>query len=70
MGFADEDGTVTRPALQGGIVSMYYAGALFGAFVAGAFSDAYGRKFLNPTNSPPPTSNPDLRSKLRTRPLT
>ena len=46
MGFADEDGKVTRPSLQGGIVAMYYAGALFGAFGAGSFSDAYGRKFV------------------------
>ncbi|KAG9253154.1 general substrate transporter [Emericellopsis atlantica] len=43
MGFADEDGNVIKPSLQGGIVSTYYAGSLFGAFWAGAFSDRYGR---------------------------
>lgn len=43
MGFVDENGNVTHPSLQGGIVSVYYLGALFGAFWAGAFSDRYGR---------------------------
>ncbi|KAJ9634663.1 hypothetical protein H2199_008948 [Coniosporium tulheliwenetii] len=43
MGFADADGTVIKPSLQGGIVAIYYAGALLGAFWAGAFSDSYGR---------------------------
>lgn len=43
MGFADVNGKVTNPSLQGGIVAVYYAGALFGAFWAGAMSDKYGR---------------------------
>ncbi|KAL2005216.1 hypothetical protein VTN00DRAFT_2426 [Thermoascus crustaceus] len=43
MGFADEDGKVVKPSLQGGIVAMYYMGALLGAFWAGALSDSYGR---------------------------
>lgn len=43
MGFADDHGTVIKPSLQGGIVAMYYFGALLGAFWAGAFSDNYGR---------------------------
>lgn len=43
MGFADEQGKVIKPSLQGGIAAMYYLGALFGAFWAGSFSDAYGR---------------------------
>lgn len=43
MGFANENGHVINPSLQGGIVAVYYAGALFGAFWAGAFSDIYGR---------------------------
>lgn len=37
MGFGDAAGKVTRPALQGGIVSIYYAGSLFGGFFAGSF---------------------------------
>jgi MFS family permease len=44
MGFADNDSKVTKPPLQGGIVAMYYAGALFAAFAAGALSDSHGRK--------------------------
>ncbi|KAH0434453.1 general substrate transporter, partial [Aureobasidium melanogenum] len=43
MQFANADGVVTRPTLQGGIVSIYYAGSLFGGFFAGGFSDKYGR---------------------------
>lgn len=43
MGFADAKGHVIKPSLQGGLVSTYYAGALFGAFWAGQFSDTYGR---------------------------
>ena len=44
MGFANADGKVIRPTLQGGIVAQYYAGALVGAFWAGDFSDRYGRE--------------------------
>ncbi|GFF96781.1 hypothetical protein IFM47457_11058 [Aspergillus lentulus] len=43
MGFADEHGKVIKPSLQGGIAAMCYLGALFGAFWAGSFSDAYER---------------------------
>jgi MFS family permease len=42
MMFANADGVVTRPSLQGGIVSIYYAGSLLGGFFAGAYSDKYG----------------------------
>ena len=45
MGYGDADGTVNNPAKQGGIVSIYYAGSLFGAFWAGQFADRYGRKW-------------------------
>lgn len=43
MGYGDEQGRVTDPTRQGGIVSIYYAGSLFGAFWAGQFADRYGR---------------------------
>ncbi|ORY02663.1 general substrate transporter [Clohesyomyces aquaticus] len=43
MGFMDANGVVIKPTLQGGIVAMYYAGSLLGAFAAGIFSDSYGR---------------------------
>ncbi|KAF4547429.1 Sugar (and other) transporter-like protein 27 [Elsinoe fawcettii] len=43
MGFMNSAGKVTRPSLQGGIVAIYYAGALLGGFWAGSFSDKYGR---------------------------
>lgn len=43
MGFANAQGVVTDPTLQGGISSIYYAGSLFGGFLAGSFSDKYGR---------------------------
>lgn len=43
MGFANAEGVVTNPTLQGGISSIYYAGSLFGGFLAGIFSDRYGR---------------------------
>jgi sugar porter (SP) family MFS transporter len=45
MGFADASGKVTKPTLQGGLVAMYYAGALLAAFWAGWFSDKYGREY-------------------------
>jgi MFS family permease len=43
MGFADAEGRVIKPTLQGGISAIYYAGSLFGGFLAGWFSDRYGR---------------------------
>lgn len=43
MGFRDAEGVVIKPTLQGGIASIYYAGSLFGGFMAGSFSDKYGR---------------------------
>lgn len=46
MGYGDRDGTVTDPTKQGGIVSIYYAGSLLGAFWAGQFADRYGRRLL------------------------
>lgn len=48
MGYGDEQGHVTNPSKQGGIVSIYYAGSLVGAFWAGQFADRYGRKFSSP----------------------
>ena len=45
MGYGDEQGRVTDPTKQGGIVSIYYAGSLVGAFWAGQFADRYGREF-------------------------
>jgi hypothetical protein len=48
MGFADGTGKITNPSLQGGIVSIYYAGSLLGAFWAGQFSDRYGRTLSLP----------------------
>jgi len=50
MGFADENGHVIKPSLQGGIVATYYAGSLLGAFWAGQFSDKHGRM----SHPPPP----------------
>jgi MFS family permease len=43
MGYGNEQGEVTKPALQGGISSIYYAGSLVGGFWAGSFSDKFGR---------------------------
>ncbi len=37
------DGTVTDTTHQGGIVSIYYLGAIFGAFVGGWIADRIGR---------------------------
>lgn len=52
MGFADENGHVIKPSLQGGIVATYYAGSLLGAFWAGHLSDKYGRKSSLPSPLP------------------
>lgn len=41
MGFGDAAGNVTKPTLQGGIVSIYYAGSLFGGFFAGSFRSIF-----------------------------
>lgn len=49
MGYGDEQGHVTNPTKQGGIVSIYYAGSLLGAFWAGQFADRYGRKSPSPS---------------------
>lgn len=43
MGFGDAAGNVTKPTLQGGIVSIYYAGSLFGGFFAGSFRSIFFR---------------------------
>ena len=43
MGYGERDGTILDPAKQGGIVSIYYAGSLVGAFAAGSFADHFGR---------------------------
>lgn len=34
---------ITKPLLQGGIVSIYYLGTLMGCLVGGSFGDRYGR---------------------------
>jgi MFS family permease len=52
MGFGDETGHVTDPTKQGGIVAIYYAGSLFGAFWAGQFADRYGRTSPLPQATP------------------
>lgn len=38
------DGVVTNTTKQGGIVAIYYFGAMFGCFIGGRFGDKYGRK--------------------------
>jgi MFS family permease len=48
MGFGYQDPetgapVVTDSLLQGGIVSVYYLGTLFGALMGGKFGDRYGR---------------------------
>ncbi|OKP09594.1 Sugar transporter STL1 [Penicillium subrubescens] len=37
-------GVITNATKQGGIVSVYYFGSMFGCFIAGWFGDKYGRK--------------------------
>ncbi|GJN70047.1 hypothetical protein PLICBS_004099 [Purpureocillium lilacinum] len=38
------DGVITNATKQGGLVSVYYFGSMFGCFIAGWFGDKYGRK--------------------------
>lgn len=38
------NGVVTNTTKQGGIVAIYYFGAMFGCFIGGRFGDKYGRK--------------------------
>lgn len=43
VGIGRPDGTVTNTTHQGGIVSIYYLGAIFGAFAGGWAADRIGR---------------------------
>ncbi|KZP14171.1 sugar transporter STL1 [Athelia psychrophila] len=43
VGIGKSDGTVTDTAHQGGIVSIYYLGAIFGCFAGGWAADRIGR---------------------------
>lgn len=45
FGYVEEDGTavVTNSLLQGGIVSVYYLGTLFGCLIGGWVGDKVGR---------------------------
>lgn len=43
MRMGKPDGTVTDPTHQGGIVSVYYLGAIFGCFAGGWLADRIGR---------------------------
>lgn len=43
VGIGRPDGFVTQTTTQGGIVSIYYLGALFGCFVGGWLADRIGR---------------------------
>ena len=38
------DGVVSKTTKQGGLVAIYYFGAMFGCFIGGRFGDKYGRK--------------------------
>lgn len=38
------NGVVTNTTKQGGLVAVYYFGAMFGCFFGGSFGDKYGRK--------------------------
>lgn len=38
------DGVVTNTTKQGGIVAVYYFGAMFGCFIGGKIGDRFGRK--------------------------
>jgi MFS family permease len=43
VGIGTADGTVTNTTHQGGIVSVYYLGAIFGCFGGGWLADRIGR---------------------------
>ncbi|KAJ5429251.1 hypothetical protein N7491_006267 [Penicillium cf. griseofulvum] len=43
VGIGKPDGTVTDTTHQGGIVSVYYLGAIFGCFAGGWLADRFGR---------------------------
>ncbi|KAJ5678553.1 uncharacterized protein N7477_004186 [Penicillium maclennaniae] len=43
VGIGKPDGTVTNTTHQGGIVSVYYLGAIFGCFAGGYLADRIGR---------------------------
>lgn len=43
VGIGLEDGTVTNTVHQGGIVSIYYLGCIFGCFAGGWAADRIGR---------------------------
>lgn len=43
VGIGQPDGTVTDTTHQGGIVSIYYLGAIFGCFAGGWLADRVGR---------------------------
>jgi MFS family permease len=38
------DGVVTNTTKQGGLVAVYYFGAMFGCFIGGWYGDRFGRK--------------------------
>ncbi len=44
VGIGGPDGKVTNTTKQGGLVSSYYFGAMFGCFIGGRFGDRFGRK--------------------------
>ena len=44
VGTAGADGKVTDTTKQGGLVSVYYFGAMFGRFIGGRFGDRFGQK--------------------------
>ena len=43
VGIGEPDGTVTDTVHQGGIVSVYYLGCIFGSFAGGWAADIVGR---------------------------
>jgi MFS family permease len=43
VGISLLDGTLTNTTYQGGIVSIYYLGAIVGAFIGGWIADRVGR---------------------------
>lgn len=43
VGIGEPDGTVTDTVHQGGIVSVYYLGCIFGSFAGGWAADRIGR---------------------------